>query len=224
MSNDTEEERASVRVSADPPPELTEEQIARLEAENGLRQVDVMLAAIETAVSSGSFRLRPSVVADLQKPAVLGIEPDAGYFRQGEVRIQGSNHVPPGPHDVLREVEAMCDYVNESWGSKTAVHLAAYIMWRHNWIHPFSDGNGRTSRTVSYLVLCAHLGYRVPGAQTMPERIAGNKRPYYDALDHADERWAAGVLDVSQMEALVEQVLADQLIAVHEAATGKTMS
>ena len=47
---------------------------------------------------------------------------------------------------VAELVEDMCDYVNENWEAKSAIHLAAYIMWRLNWIHPFADGNGRLSR------------------------------------------------------------------------------
>jgi Fic family protein len=95
---------------------------------------------------------------------------------------------------------------------------------RLNWIHPFRDGNGRTSRAVSYLVLCARLGMRLPGTKTIPERIAGNKQPYYDALDSADAAWKAGRLDVSAMELLLSDNLAAQLVEIHQAATAATSS
>ena len=86
----------------------------------------------------------------------------------------------------------MCTYVNGNFG-KSAIHLCAYVMWRHNWIHPFFGGNGRTSRAASYLVLCARLGYELPGVPTVPEQIAqsgNNHWRYEQQLQAADAAWA----------------------------------
>ena len=90
---------------------------------------------------------------------------------------------------------------------------------RLNWIHPFAGGNGRTSRAVSYLVLCARLGYRVPGTDTIPEQIVANRQPYYEALDAADAAWARNIIDMGAMERLLEHALAVQLSSVLEAAS-----
>jgi len=54
----------------------------------------------------------------------------------------------------------MCDHINENWAKLSPLHLAAYTLWRMNWIHPFVDGNGRTSRAVSYLRALRSLGLR----------------------------------------------------------------
>lgn len=216
------------RVSVESPPaamrELSEQEYAEIEARNALFQTDLMLHMIEIAIDRGDFRLRPSTLCDLQKPAVLDLQPDAGFFRRGGINISGTEHVPPPASDVARLVEDFCDYVNINWGKKSAIHLAAYVMWKHNWIHPFSDGNGRTSRCVSYLVLCARLGYRLPGKKTVPERIAADKSPYYQALDAADTAWRNGVIDVSAMETLLSAMLAQQLLAVHSDAKSEDMS
>lgn len=115
----------------------------------------------------------------------------------------------------------MCDYVNTNWESLPPSHHAAYLMWRINWIHPFSGGNGRTSRAVSYLVFCVRLGYRLPGTNTIPDQIVANRQPYYEALDAADEAWARGEVNVTLMEDLLSRLLAEQLLSVHESATGK---
>jgi Fic family protein len=93
-------------------------------------------------------------------------------------------------------------------------------MWRVNCIHPFTGGNGRTSRAVSYLVLCARLGYNLPGTVTIPDQIVSNRQPYYAALDAADAAWATGTLDVSVMEQLMAEMLANQLSSVIDAARG----
>jgi Fic family protein len=141
----------------------------------------------------------------------------AGNYRPSDIEIGGSKHRPVGAHLVLEEVEALCDYVNENW-DKSAIHLAAYVMWRLNWIHPFTDGNGRTARAISYLVLCVRLGDRLPGRKTIPEQISTDKKPYYEALEKADQSLKGGKLDLGAMERLLESMLAKQLLSVHEAA------
>ena len=79
--------------------------------------------------------------------------------------------------------------MNERWSEKSPLHLASYVMWRLTWIHPFTDGNGRTSRAVSYLVLCIRLQMLLPGRLTIPEQIEVDRTPYYKALEAADEAW-----------------------------------
>jgi Fic family protein len=192
---------------------VSDPDVARLEARNALKQFDSVTALIEqwTAPNHPTFRLRPSILLHLQRVALDGLSPYAGNFRPSDIEIGGSRHKPPHAFLVPELVEELCDYVNANW-ERPPVHLAAYILWRLNWIHPFTDGNGRTARAVSYLVLCVRLGYRLPGTRTIPEQIAGNKTPYYDALEAAD----AG--DLGPLEDLLSGHLATQLLDVHKAA------
>lgn len=195
---------------------------AEAEARNGLRQYDLAAQMIQHALDLGSFKLRLSTILSLHREALNGISAFAGNFRPAGVAIEGSKHAPPGAHLVPELVEAMCDYVNGHWTDRTAIHLAAFVMWRLNWIHPFADGNGRTSRITSYLVLCIHTGALLPGTPTIPDQIVANRQPYFDALDAADEAERQGGIDVSAMEALLEGLLAVQLTKVFEKASGKS--
>ncbi|HEY2546120.1 MAG TPA: Fic family protein [Candidatus Acidoferrum sp.] len=197
-------------------------QRARQEAENGLRQFDEVIEQINYWLQpERPFKLRISAILSLHRRALEGISSFAGVFRPGGIEIKGSKHEPPGAHLVPELVEQMCDYVNEDWAKSSALHLAAYILWRMNWIHPFVDGNGRTSRVVSYLVLCTKLGYVLPGTRTIPEQISKNKNPYYKALEAADRANAGGNLDLAEMEQLLESLLAAQLVSVIDAARSK---
>jgi len=89
-------------------------------------------------------------------------------------------------------------------------------MWRLNWIHLFTDGNGRTSRAVSYLVLCVRLKTLLPGKLTIPEQIEKNRTPYYKALEAADDALAEGRIDLKAMKELLASMLAKQLHAIYE--------
>lgn len=198
-----------------------EEERARLEARNALSQFDLVLKIINDFVTAPErvFRLRPSMIQSLHREALNGLSRFAGNWRPAGVEIGQSLHKPPDVHLVAALVEEMCDYVNENWSAKTPIHLASYVMWRLNWIHPFDDGNGRTSRAVSYLVLCVRSGMLLPGRNTIPEQIAANKEPYYQALEVADEADRKGGLDVSKLEALMSDYLAAQLLDVFNSAT-----
>jgi Fic family protein len=187
---------------------------AKLEARNALEQFDAVISIVEqfTAPDHPLFRLRSSIILQLQRTALKGLSAYAGVFRPAGVDIGGSQHKPTEAFLVPMRVEEMCDYVTDNW-SKPPIHLTAYVLWRLNWIHPFTDGNGRTARAVAYLVLCIRLGYRLPGTKTIPELIALDKDPYYAALEAAD----AG--DLTVLEKLLAALLATQLYDVHRIAT-----
>jgi Fic family protein len=218
-TNDPPAQRHSKAIEA----ELIVDPILKAEAEalNGLRQYDAGMAAVHDAIERQPFRLRPSLILALHREALSGISMYAGNFRPAGVEIQGSKHEPPGAHQVPELIEDLCDYVNTNWDASTAIHLAAYVMWKLNWIHPFADGNGRTSRITSYVVLCIKLGAVLVGLPTIPDQIVDNRVPYFDALDAADAALRAGALDVSAMEELLSTLLARQLMSVYDLAGGR---
>ena len=199
------------------------DEIARREAENGIRQFNLALEIIRSFVKDPErpFKLRSSIILQLHKAALEGLHPLAGTYRNTPVKIGGSGHAPPEAAFVSEEVEHLCQYVNENW-ARSAIHLSSYILWRLNWIHPFSDGNGRTARVVSYVVLSVKLDSLLPGAPTIPEQIAADKGPYYDALENADKAFAQGAINVAALEKLMEGMLAAQLLkATQEAAASR---
>lgn len=198
---------------------------AEREAANSVRQAEQVRKYILDALDGRPFRLRPSRILDLNRCAIEGLDAYAGNFRPAGIEIGKSAHQPPDGHRVPELVEELCEYVNENWADRSAVHLAAFVMWRLNWIHPFTDGNGRTSRAVSYLVLSVKLGMLLPGARTIPEQIVKNRDPYYEALEDADKKHAesGGFPDniVEKMETLMGGMLAVQLRSMHEKAIGQ---
>ena len=192
---------------------------ARKEAENGLIQFDGAMRLVEMHLDpERPFKLRLSMILDLHRMALQDIHPLAGNFRPADVSIEESEHQPVERALVPQLLEGMCDHVNDNWDTKSALYLSAYVMWRLNWIHPFADGNGRTSRVVSYVVLCLKLGSRLPGKNTIPDQICVNREPYFNALEKADKADKEGRIDLSAMETLLEGMLAKQLVSMLEEA------
>lgn len=160
--------------------------------------------------SGGGFALAPELLRRLHEILIRNIYTCAGQFRQEDVEITNNPWQPPEWQRVRELVAEMCAYVNANHG-KSPIHLAAYLMWRHNWIHPFTGGNGRTSRNVAYLVLSARLGFCLPGKRTIPQQIVENRAAYYQALSAGDAAALSGTIDVSQMESMLSDMLAAQL-------------
>lgn len=216
-----QQDRQSRVVRKEALPELTAAQKAEQEATNTLLQYDRMVELIDVALhSKDRFRLRPSTLQELNRISIEGLEKEAGRWRDVPMEIDLSHHEPPHWRDVPRLVDEMCEYINDNWEKRTAFHLAAFVMWRLNWIHPFVDGNGRTTRVTSYYVFCSRLGFHIPGVKTVPEMIAENKAPYYQALEKADAAYKDGNVDVSEMEELLRNLLAKQMVFVLERDNG----
>lgn len=207
-------------------PELIADDVerARREAENGIRQFNLALEIVREHVKDleRPFRLRSYLILQLHDAALKGVHHLAGTFRNTPVAIGGSKHTPPEAFMVSDEVHNLCSYVNDNWGTKSATHLGAYVLWRLNWIHPFADGNGRTSRAISYVVMSIKLDSILPGTPTIPDQIASDKAPYYNALEIADSAWLeTGQVDVSTLEQMLETMLARQLLSATREAVGQ---
>jgi Fic family protein len=209
-SDDRHSEAFEAELISDP------DERASREGRNGLQQFDHAIELIQHSLQPDRkpFRLRPSMIMTLNRVALDGLSSLAGTYRPAGIEIKGSKHSPPGAHLVAELIEELCEYVNANW-NRSAIHLASYVMWRLNWIHPFVDGNGRTTRVTSFVTLCVRLGYQVPGSPTVPELISRDKNPYYKALEVADSAYEDGhKIDVTAMEEFLKKLLAEQLASI----------
>lgn len=110
-----------------------------------------------------------------------GIIPeDAGRYRRVQVMIKGSSHMPPQPYIVVKEMEDYFIWYETHKNKMHPVVLAAEMHERLVTIHPFIDGNGRTSRLVMNLILLQH-GYVIANIKGDYD----NRVKYYTALEIA---------------------------------------
>jgi hypothetical protein len=61
-------------------------------------------------------------------------------------------------------------------------------------IHPFRDGNGRTSRLL-LLLQCYHLGFEAGRYISLERIIEENKERYYETLEYSSRGWHEGKHD-----------------------------
>lgn len=119
------------------------------------------------------------ILRELHSLILRGIDRDnAGIYRNVPVRISGSQHTPPQPYLLDKLMEDYFKYYQSQYRNLHPVILAAEMHERLVSIHPFIDGNGRTSRLVMNLILLQN-GY--PIAILKGDQ---NKRlDYYKALE-----------------------------------------
>jgi Fic family protein len=141
--------------------------------------------------------------------AVTNLSQFGGRYREEPVYV--GNHVPPHFKDVPELMDRFISSVHENWFIYSPTELAAYALWRINWIHPFIEGNGRTARAASYYLLCVRSGAMLGGRKIVPERIRDDRAGDEAALEAADRAWDQGHLDFTQMEEYLAGLLQAQL-------------
>lgn len=99
-----------------------------------------------------------------------------GIYRKQEVRISGAGHTPPSGNDMYIQIKNF--YADLKW-KKKELNPIEYAAWTHAEfvrIHPFVDGNGRTSRLI--------MNYQLMSDGFLPISIAKeNRLNYYNALE-----------------------------------------
>ena len=97
------------------------------------------------------------VLLDIHHLILKNIDLDnAGKFRNIDVMISGSAHKPPTFLQVQNLMDDYFNFYEENKEILNPVILSAEIHERLVTVHPFTDGNGRTSRLVMNLILLQH--------------------------------------------------------------------
>ncbi|MCY4556856.1 MAG: Fic family protein, partial [Chloroflexi bacterium] len=119
-----------------------------LEVANGGRHYDFLQSVVETAVAVEKPFLWQTVIKAINYHAIACLHPYAGEYRPCAVTV--GDHDPPDHYRVDALMDDFVNEVNRYWNDWDEVSLAAYVLWRLNWIHPFINGNGRTARAACY--------------------------------------------------------------------------
>lgn len=182
----------------------------RIQEQNLNRQYELLTNCIEIGLKKGAIAFDKYLLWALNHVAVANISQFGGRFRREPIYI--GDHRPPHFKDVDEWMDRFISTVQENWYIWAETELAAYGLWRLNWIHPFIEGNGRTARVTCYYLLCVRSGSLLPGRKILPERIKDNRSDYVSALVAADAAWDDGHLDFSEMEEFLARLVEAQLL------------
>lgn len=145
-----------------------------LEAINHSEAFEFILELVKGKVEISEYNL-------LQLHAIIlkSIDKDnAGRYRNLNVRIGGSKHTPPEPYLIRPQMEDLFNYYERMKSELHPLLLAADMHYKLVTIHPFIDGNGRTSRLLMNLI-AYQFGYPMINISGSYESRMG----YYKALE-----------------------------------------
>jgi Fic family protein/DNA-binding XRE family transcriptional regulator len=143
---------------------------------------DAILLVKELAQANTA--IAPRDVLSIHQLVLRGIEDAyAGKYRNVQVLIKGSTHVPPAPYLIEKQMEDFYYWYHDNRKSLHPVLLAAEIHERLVTIHPFIDGNGRTARLFMNLILLQH-GFVIANIKGDTK----SRMAYYSALEEAQTK------------------------------------
>lgn len=170
---------------------LTEEQISAIV--DGQRVMGSMreLAEVQGAIQAYDALtwLRPYNISDLLTAhgmMMSDILVNAGAFRKKAVGIHKGNmvhHIAPPAHQVSGLMADLTSWLKQS--KDHPLITSSVFHYEFEFIHPFSDGNGRMGRLWQTLILSQWhpLFLSLP----LESVIKDNQQLYYQALEQADE-------------------------------------
>ena len=129
-------------------------------------------------IKKGEFKLNQNVIKSLHKTIVDNLDIEFGY-KTKEIIINNKKTCPP--EIVKEEMTKLINWWNEREKKKNNSFLTAIkFHQKFEYIHPFSDGNGRTGR----LILIWMLQKNNYGVILFKNK---NRHKYFAALNSADE-------------------------------------
>lgn len=133
-------------------------------------------------IARGESPVDERTIRDIHALVLHGIDREnAGRYRMMPVMISGSQHTPPAPYMVIPLMEGFIRRFSEmEQQGEHPVMIAAYLHDELVRIHPFIDGNGRTSRLLMNLYLLRR-GYTLVNLKGSDEA----KLAYYNALERS---------------------------------------
>ena len=119
-----------------------------------------------------------------------------GVYRNVEVRITGAKHKPPSPREMYYQIKEFFSNIN-SKSDLNPIELAAWTHAEFVKIHPFIDGNGRTSRLImnyqllrnEFLPVSINTEDRLEYFNLLEEyAVNGNLAPFVDFIAKLEEQ------------------------------------
>ncbi len=130
-----------------------------------------------------------------------------GIYKFGSNRVEAIDHNgkiigiifdPTPPHLVPKEMQELVEWTQQAFKNKTyhPFLIIANFIFEYLAIHPFQDGNGRTSRILTNLLLLQN-GYSFTPYVSHEKIIEENKVDYYLSLKKTTSTWKSDNEDLT---------------------------
>lgn len=172
-----------------------------------MANIEEAMTYIEESISPGDG-LTEHLIRELHTITVRGLEREGdatpGAYRLRPVTIAQSKHLPPDFVRVPDYMQELVAFINNQHPQKYDLIKVALAHHRFGWIHPFTNGNGRVVRLLTYVLLIKYgFNVKVGGRVLNPTAVFCNDRDrYYAKLSAADtgtqdglESWCTYVLE-----------------------------
>ena len=175
------------------------------------QEVAGYLEALESIFQNyREMKLGESLVLQLHRDMLRHCERDvrhAGIYKFGPNRVEAKNAAgevvgivfdPTPPHLVQKEIQELMGWYGQATGEnfRHPLILAANFLFEYLAIHPFQDGNGRTSRLLTNLILLRG-GYEFAEVVSHEKLVENRKADYYLALNRTQRTWKNEQEDIS---------------------------
>lgn len=173
--------------------------------------------------SFSDIPLKESTILQLHRDMLKYSEKDErhrGQYKFGPNRVEAKDQSgrvvgvifdPTPPHLTPKEMQELLAWYEEAKtrGLKHPLLLIANFVFEYLAIHPFQDGNGRTSRLITNLMLL-QSGYEFVSVVSHERVIEARKADYYLALNKAQSSWKSKKEDVSAWVLYFLNILCEQ--------------
>lgn len=177
---------------------ISKEAISTQEQIEEIQNIEKAMQYIEQIIDDTPINLQ--LIRELHILAVQGLSPNKegaahpGQFRESNVKIGGSKHVPVDYLQVVPLMQELIDFANTEHSPKYDLLKIAIIHHRFVWIHPFENGNGRVVRLFTYALLLKFV-FKSKDRIINPTAVfCSDRDAYYHYLALADQGTDEGLI------------------------------
>lgn len=149
-----------------------------IEAKSHKEALDYLYSLVESGKNN---TVSETFIRSLNQIVMRDIDREwAGKYRNSGVIIGGADHTPSDALEIPKLMQELVSWVGENQKKMHPVELASILHHKLVYIHPFFDGNGRTSRLVMNIIL-------MQSGFPLVIVLKNDRRRYYRTLALADK-------------------------------------
>jgi len=194
------------------------------ESEKEVLNYNQALKDLNQKLEDGKVKLSLDLILKIQKQVTNGLLPDfeSGILRRKPVvindpRTRQVKYLPPDVREVEPLIQDLIGFVNRSRGKIDPLILAGIFHKQMVLIHPFTDGNGRTTRLATK-VLLAEMGLNTFNLFSFENYYNQNVARYFEKVGEFGNYYdliSYGINFTSWLEYFTEGII-DELLRVQK--------